>query len=375
MAHPVTLSALLLGGLVLGTAACDVFSGEGLNRGQSLKVTEYADRQPASRTEYTALATFILPGRVAFVRPGTGPDDLPELVRTLDIPDVVTWDAQIDRDGYVWVATPDAAGGGSIREMYVVDPHAAKVHRVIEFPDELRAPANVLVGPDAVYVQAWRSGQTGGIGRIDRACPLSGACRATLLTELDSVGPSGNQSLRLLNGDLYSFRSGDRPVGALRIDLPSGEVVAQWMSFRAGTNATDGRSFYVVGYFEPGVNSIARLDAETLAETARVGIASDSDDRMSLVAVEDGALYLGGYRSRYIDVRSAETLERVRTIDISSASRASSNNFGFIAPGLLLINMLDVVDVRTGEVYAGVLPERAFDAQALRFPEGHPRAD
>lgn len=376
------LAALTLVAVFAATAlgSCDaVFSGPGPNEGQSLEVIEHADVQPAARQDYAELATFVMAGRLVFFRPGTGADDPPELVREILIPGVHTWDAQTDRDGFVWVATPDADAGGSIREMYVVDPHEARVHRVVQLPKSLRAAAAVFVTDRGVFIQSWRNGFEGGVGVIDRACVAGGDCRAELLTDLGPVGVDSETPFLLREPYLYSFRgssSQDDGGGIAKIRLPSGEIEAEWPSDYAPPFVTDGESLFMAGFFEGGVNSLVRVDVETLKERGRVPLPSGYEEALTLMASYDGEIYLGGRGSRTIEVRSMETLEIVRAVDITAAAEDVTSAFGFVAPGLLMLSERDFVDVRTGEVLSGVFPpfRRSLFVQPVRMPEGHPFA-
>ncbi|MFN3596419.1 MAG: hypothetical protein ACK41D_04010 [Rubricoccaceae bacterium] len=299
-------------------------------------------------------------------------------MRSVEIPGLVVNAAQVDRDGYVWVATPDTdpAGrrGGVHYAAYVVDPHAGRVHRIVRLPDEVRAVGDLVIGPEWVYLRSWRNGFSGAVGRVSRACVQDGAaCGAELFTQLGNVGGSSERGFLLTANALYSSNaanSRDNRRSFDKINLAGGQITAS--STYSGNWCADQGSLYVVGYFEPGVPSLVRLDKGTLAKTAQVGVSADE----TLIAYEGGLLYLSGYQRTRVLVRSAETLALVREFDVAAAGRVGPV-FGFVAPGVLLLNGVASLDVQTGgllldpargRVNLGPIP------LAVRLPEGHPLA-
>ncbi len=75
-------------------------------------------------------------------------------------------------------------------------------------------------------------------------------------------------------------------------------------------------------------------------------------------------------------MRSAETLEIVRTFDVSSSGGVHAS-FGFVAPGVLLLNGTSSLDVTTGQVLldpAHGVAQLGFGPRATTLPEGHPLA-
>ena len=69
------MNYLVLLVLSLALASCDVF-GLG-SEGQELEVVTFSAEQPTSRAAYADLATFIVPGRVAFLGRGRGQQTRP----------------------------------------------------------------------------------------------------------------------------------------------------------------------------------------------------------------------------------------------------------------------------------------------------------
>ncbi len=368
--------------LPLLVSGCDPFAYDELDpleEGQQLEVVEYDDAQPASRAAYAGMGTFVISRRVVVFDPGTGPDDPPRILRSIRVPGRVMYDAQIDRDGFVWIATPDRGGdfgSGPIRESFVVDPYTATVHRVLALPSELRATAALLVGPEKVYLRAWRNGFSGGIGAVDRQCVFDETrCEVEFFTELGDVGNTPEQVLHISGESLYSFSGSNSRANRHstdRIDLQTGEIIAT--SALSGSFAFDDEAFYVLGN-QQGLSRrvVVRLDKETLGEAERMGVDQQRDD---LIAVEGDRLYLGGFGDDFIQVRSAETLGSLGTIDISAAGDATAA-FGFVAPGVLMLNHTSYLDVEA-ETVMPILPEASpidvWFSQALRLSEGHPRA-
>lgn len=376
-------SSLLLAplALILLFGGCDPFAYPEvppLEEGHRLEVVEYAAEQPASRAAYAAMGTFVIPSeRLVIFDPGTGPEDPPRIIRSLLIPDRYINDAQIDRDGYVWVATPDRnrnAGGGPIRETYVIDPHTGTVHRMLRLPSELRAVAGVIVGPELVYLRAWRDGFSGGIGVVDRECVFdANKCEVRFFTELGNVGGTPERAFHLTEDALYSFsgrNSRDNRESTDRIDPQTGEITAS--SAISGTFALDEQSFYVIGYQVPGVNSAIQINKETLEREAEVEV----DPFRPWLALDENRLYVASSPTAHepsIEVYSAETLAALDTLDIPAAGEPSAV-FGFVAPGVLLLNNTAWLNTETGEVMADAFPLDPFFSHALRLPEGHPLA-
>lgn len=366
--------ALFFGGCDSIVAPPDVEFEEG----QELEVVTYSPEQPGSREAYAEMGTFVTPGHLVVFDPGTGPEAPPRVIRSFSIPDHITIDAQMDRDGFVWVATPDlsrSVGGGASRVVYVVDPHASTVHRVIRLPHELRAVGAVLVGPEQVYLRAWRDGFSGGIGAVDRRCALDqNRCEVQLFTELGNVGNTSEKAFHLTDNALYSFSLGNSRSGQEstdRIDPRTGEITES--SPYSGTFVFDEEAFYVIGYqFDdvPGTKTITRLEKQTLTETGREAGDARWDN---LIAIEGDRLYVTGFNDPAIEVRSTETLEPVDTLDVSATNGATAV-FGFVAPGVLMLNHNAWLNTETGEVVADALPLEAQFSQALRLPEGHPLA-
>lgn len=311
-------------------------------------------------------------GRVYVVDPGSGPADPPRLVKLLEIPGLLTFAGQIDSEGYLWLATPDLdPRGGPHDRSYVLDPHSGTVHRVIALPRELRAVADVNVGPERVYVRSWRDGFSAAIGTVPRACVRDATqCQATLFTELGNVGLTPERSLHLTQQALYSFsnsnsRDGRRSID--RINLDTGAIVQS--SPLENEFAFDSTSFYAVGQFIQGRNELVRLDRETLTETARA-----PSPRGSLIAVQYPFVYTSSHLINTVEVHDAETLELIRTIDVTGAGGVNAT-FGFVAPGVLMLNGNTSLDVSTGALLRDPA-EVTFGALqlAVRLPEGHPLA-
>jgi hypothetical protein len=378
-----TMHLLILLAALSLLAGCDAVapgpSDVTLDEGYRLESTTYGSPLPSSREGYAEMGTFIRSGgHVVLFDPGTGPDDPPALVRSFRIPDHYTRDAQMDRDGFLWVATPDRPAQGTLQVAYVIDPHTGTVHRTIRLPRELRAAAAVVVGPERVYFRAWRDGFSGGVGAVDRGCATDASrCEVELFTELDDVGTTPENAFRLTDDALYSFsglNSRDRRRSTDKIDPQTGEILAS--SPYSGTFAWNDTSLFVIGAqtgFTAGTYYLLRLDANTLdlIDQEQIGLNTGQ------IALEDGLLYLTKYTypnaqqsPAVIEVRSAETLDLVDTIDVS-ASRGATAAFGFVAPGVLMINHTSYLDVRSESVTANAFPAESIFSYALRLPEGH----
>lgn len=362
----------LAGSLVLASGCSLVFpSDPTLSEGNRLEVTDHVSDLPASRTGYARMVTFNTPAAVQIVDPGTGPDDLPRLLRTIRFPEHLVNEQQIDSDGFLWVTTPDGYGG-PLRVTYVVDPHAGRVHRAIELPHELRAAAGLSVGARDVYLRAWRDGFSGGIGVVSRTCASDpDACGVRLLTELGNVGgtPDG-QSLHLDDGNLYSFNTGnsrDQRESTARLDPTTGAEVASYPL--SGASVSDDDHFYVIVLREPGRFALVRLDKLTLQEEDSVDVPGDPFQ----VAYDQGQVYVSDGARSTVKVYDAATLDAVTTIDISAAG-AKEAAFGFLAPGVLLLNHHAWLNTQTRTVVPDGFPLQESFSKSVRFPQGHPLA-
>ena len=340
---------------------CDLVGGhDRLDEGQRLRVIEYGE-QPGSRAEYARLATLVIPGAVVVLDPGEG--GAPRVVRSIRIPDHLTSDAQLDRDGYLWVATPDR-NSVPLRIAYVLDPSTGTVVRAIELPQDLRSVAALVVGRDRVFLRSWRDGFSGAVGAVDRRCAtVSSACEPTVLTELGNVGTSSENAF-ILDGDtLFSFsnpNSRDEREAVDRIDTRTGKITAT--APYGGKSVADDDFIYAVAFFEPGVNSIVKLDKATLGVVDQLVVGPEP----ALLALQDGVLYDTGFRDDVVRVRSTETLEVEREIDVSS-TRGATAAFGFLAPDVLVLSHAAYLDLGTETI--GEFPVEAMFSQSLRLAE------
>lgn len=275
-------------------AACDPFAepeSAPLEEGQALEATHYGT-QPQNRQAYTELATMIIPGRIAFIRPAA----TPELIKTISIPGLISYFAQIDSDGYVWLAAPDGTDRIPRRHVYVIDPHTETIHKAIPLPEALRAPAGLAFYEDRVYVRAWRDGLSAGLGAIDRE-DLS----VRVITELENTGTGYLPDLYVRGDTLFMFSTPAHPTDIPKIHQFSTRTddLTHTASY-ASPYTMDGRSVFTVGYFEPGVNTLYKLDLDTLEPLESVVLLGEG----SLLAQRDSLLYLAHYRSPTIEVRS-----------------------------------------------------------------------
>lgn len=344
--------------------SCDPFAEPEtapLEEGQALEATHYGT-QPQNRRAYTELATLIIPGRIAFIRPAA----TPELIKTISIPGLISYFAQIDRDGYVWLAAPDGTDRIPRRHVYVVDPHTETIHKAIPLPEALRAPAGLAFYEDRVYVRAWRDGLSAGLGAIDRE-DLS----VRVITELENTGTGYLPDLYLAGDTLFMFSTRAHPDGIPNIHQFSTRTddLTRTVPY-ASPYTMDGRSVFTVGYFEPGVNTLYKLDRDTLEPLESVVLSWEG----SLLAQRDSLLYVAYYQSPTIEVRSKETLERIGTIDISgldvSGGQYVHNNFGFITEEVLMLNESSFYNVSTGERLSKLFPFDEMVAQNLVLAEG-----
>ena len=362
----------VVGSFVFASGCSLVFpSDPTLSEGSQLDITDHASSLPSTRAGYARMVTFNTPAAVQIVDPGTGPDDPPRLLRTIRFPEHLVNEQQIDSDGFLWVTTPDGYGG-PLRVTYVVDPHAGRVHRAIELPNELRAAAGLSVGARDVYLRSWRDGFSGGIGVVSRTCASNpDACSVRLLVELGNVGgtPDG-QSLHLDDESLYSFSRGnsrDQRQSTARLVAATGMEIASYPL--SGTSTSDDDHFYVIVLREPGRFELVRLDKLTLQEEDRVDVPDDPFQ----VAYDQGRVYVSDGRLSTVTVYDAGTLDFVTRIDVSAAG-AKEAAFGFLAPSVLQLNHHAWLNTQTRTVVPNAFPLQESFSKSVRFPQGHPLA-
>lgn len=358
--------------LAISFGGCDVVTGgpNPLEEGQQLEVEVYSDSQPSGRLGFSEFGTFVVPGRVFVFAPGTGPDDPPQIVRSIRIPEHLTNDAQIDRDGFLWVATPDR-NSTPLRVAYVIDPSTGEVLRVIELPGDLRAVAALLVGPDQVYLRSWRDGFSGAIGSVDRQCVTDASrCSVSILTDLGDVGTTPEQAFHLDGNTLFSFsnpnsRSNRESID--KVDISTGKIIKSTPF--GSTFSFDESYIYTVAYFTSGTNSIVKIDKDNLDVLVQKSIGSN----ISLISIQGDLIYLTGFNSSIVEVRHKDTMEMVRQIDVSSTGGATAL-FGFVAPDVLLLNHTSFLNTRSDDTVLDAFPINAQFSQGLRLPEGDPLA-
>lgn len=368
-----TSAVLLAALLVLATPGCSPFGIDDptLAEGRVLGTVDHGPVLPASRQGYAGMGTFLTAGGgIQVFDPGTGPDDPPQLVRTIQFEAHNVNDAQIGSDGYLWVATPDASAGGSLQVFYVLDPHTAEVHRAVEVPLELRAVAGLTVTPGGVFFRAWRDGFSGGIGVVSRSCVSAAReCDVDLFAELGDVGVGTEILLRYREGSLYSFNtssSRSETEFVKRYDPTTGRELAR---FAKGGTSGWGQLGPTLEHVSAGVQSLFRLNATTLAAEAERTV----EGFLSSVGVEGGTVYAVDYQTPVVQTFAEGDLTPLRDIDVGAAGRPLPC-FGFMAPGVLMLRYDAWLNTRTGDVVTDAFPLSAQSCESLRLPEGHPLA-
>ena len=368
------LAALLLAlcAVAIAGAGCDTAADVPLAEGASLRIVRYGDApQPATRSDYARFGVVMAAGDIHLFDPGTGPERPPRFVRRLETTGLLATSAQVDANGFVWLAAPDRFSGNARsvnRALYVIDPHAANVVRRIELPGSLTSVGDVLVSGDWVYLYAWRNGFSAGIGRVAKACATDAArCEATLFTELGDVGAGIERPMHRWGPWLYvvAARSSRSPADSLfKIDAQSGVVKER--SVDVGRFAFDGEALFLGP--APSHTALLRVTKEGLRQTASAPTMAD------VLAVDAGRLYMSNRDHDWFEVRETTTLALV-----SSGKRPGgmgSDAFGFVAPGMLMLDGVTTLDVRTGTLYqdpasAEVLAGFDGDWSAPMLPEGH----
>lgn len=370
------IALVLVGALALASGCSAFTSGNPtLDEGARLEVTDHATDLPTSRAGYAAMVTFTTPGgAIQIVDPGTGPADPPRLLRTLRLERHIVNEAQIADDGYLWVASPDFEGG-TLRVVYVVDPYAGTVHRAIETPPALSAIAGLTVGPDDVYVYAWRSGPSGAVGAVPRACAsASRVCDVRLLAEFANVGLTPERALHYERGRLYSFSLGrieeNKPDETARLDPATGRMLGMYPF--TGSSTFDADDFYIMILRGPGQKELVRVDKETLQEEDRQPIGINAFQ----IAYDAGKLYVTDGVLTTVEVYDAATLDRVEVIDGSAGIRAGSPEagVGFLASGVLMLTHRAWLNTETKRVVTDAFPLQENFSHAPRQAQGQPFA-
>ncbi len=373
------VTALVAVALALVASGCSLVGTDDptLEEGAQLAIEDHVSDLPGSRQQYAGLATFFTTGGgIHILDPGTGTDDPPRLLRTLTIENHSRWDAQLDDNGYLWLATPDAGGGGSIQVTYVIDPHTGRVHRAIDLPDNLSAVASIAIGPDNVYLRAWRDGFSGGVGSVSRACVMEARdCDVRFVKDLGNVGTTPERGLRYdPDGSLFAFsgsNSRDERASTLRLEPATGAEQANLPL--SGESRFDFEHVYMLFFRVAGPNDatqyLTRYDKLTLALEDEVAVANN----LSWMAFSEGLVYLTSSSRGAIEVYSADTMEQVETIPLPTGQRPSAV-FGFLSPKVLLLNEHAWLNTETNDVTTDAFPLESAFSQALRHGQGHPLA-
>ena len=269
----------------------------------------------------------------------------------------------------MWLATPDGETTGPHDAMYVVDPHAAVVHRVIELSDTLSAVADLSIYENGVFVRAWRNGFSGGIGRIDPDCVVDQArCDPSLFVDLGNVGGTAEPSILRIGDVQFSASvntSRDRRHSTDRISVASGTILAS-APFVGGA-VTDGSSLFISTRVRTGEPELVRLDPKALDVTGATAVPNAPQ-----IAYEDGTVYLSASEGGTVTAYDAETLEPTRTYAIPEGSGAH-DTFALAAPDVLMLNGTASLAVESGDILidpARGTAEMGPFQRELRLPQG-----
>lgn len=361
--------------LLVGLTGCDLLAPGGTlpDPGDAVEIVAEAADRPTSREGYASLAAFVAfgTGRVVLVRPGTGPADPPRFVRAFHTPWAIAQAAQVDADGYLWLAAPYYSWGAkpSLYKVVVLDPHAAVVHRVIELPEGVVSVTDLIVTPEAVVFRPWDSERLAALAAVDPACVRDvRQCEARVWAALGHRSRASRRAFHTSGDTLFSFSA--RFDGASVLDLvrlSTGERLGQADS--VGTDATVGPDAIHHLARIDGVMHVVRLDRATLAVTARVPATDVGEGREDLIARQGDRLYTSASGARRVVVRDAATLAVMATHDLAAEVEPV---FGFVAPDVLLLNGQTALDVTTGRLIEGVAPDLGGRSKALRLPPGRP---
>lgn len=379
---------LLLAGVALaglGASSCDSQTPRQslYAEGDAVPILAEADRLPDAREGYAGLAAMTIAGSyVALFDPGTGPDDPPRFVRAYDVSRVIPWTAQVDANGFVWLGAPDQGGSGAAHsELYILDPHAATIHRTVSLPHELRGIAHVLAVGDDVYMRAWRNGFSGGVGVVPRACATDAArCQPRLLAELGNVGTSGEYAFHVRGDTLYSFSNANSRDGRNSLDLIerlTGHVLRSTSGVSGKFSVRSDAIHFVRSSGSSGGFDVTRMNPVTLDVLARAPAVLIGSDGESLLARQGSDLYTSSQESTILFRRDASTLAVTDTLRLPSFEGGVSAVFGFVAPDVLLLNAATAYDTRNGRLLTGLVPPRLSPGRAgfsngLMLPQDHP---
>lgn len=363
------LAALAL----LALAGCDLIAETTAVRpeeGQSVTVVADAAALPTSRAGYAGLSAFVVAGGpVVLLDPGTGTADPPRFVRVFDMPWGSVATAQLDADGYLWLASPSvrtAIESASNDRVVVLDPHTARVHRVLALPAGRRTPLDLIVAGERVIVRSWESSEPAALLVAETACARDAArCQVREWADVGAAVAWPQSSLRV-SGDTLATVSAEYLVNDPSwLDLwrlSTGERIARVDS--VGRDALFTPDALIDLRWRDGRREWVRLDRQTLAVTARAAGVGGSGTSESFVTRQGDRLYAARQDQTTVVVRDARTLAVVETLDTGSVATAV---FGFVAPDVLLLNGRTAYDVAARRPLADVSPLSETDyAETLR---------
>jgi hypothetical protein len=197
-------------------------------------------------------------------------------------------------------------------------------------------------------------------------------CTAALFAELGNVGLPPARALHLTDRWLYvasNANSRDRKQAVRKIDLSTGEIVAE-APFTS--LSWDGASLYAIEDARANNYNLVRLNMETLNVEERLSLGG-----RNRVVHTDSLLYVSGVNSPELEVRSAQTGELLRTLDVTPYGRLAQT-FSFVSPKVIMLNGTMSLNTQTESVLLDPAANRFAipdpSPSPARLPEGHPLA-
>ncbi len=310
-----------------------------IKEGSKLKATTFTPTPPNSLKEYNQFATFIGQGEIVIFKP----DSIPELIKTIQI-NLVLNQANIDKNGLIWLVAPDINFEYGNCNIYIINPHSEIVLKSIDLPEKLRRPAWLIFDENKAYMGSDRKGFSVGIGSINR-----NTYQVEVLSELDTSGSVEFKGLQLVNENVYFFcLPTPRSLKKIHVyNIKENKIINT--VFTGPYYTIDSNYLYTQNM---SMQKILKLELGTLQT-----LQQSTGDYFYLMANDDNYIYTAYHSVPIINVYSKQNLEKVREILFQPTdSIRINNNFGYINDDLLMLNENSFYNVKSNKLLRKIFP-------------------
>jgi hypothetical protein len=309
-----------------------------------------------SREIYKKTFTIVIPGGIAIY---LLKEKKPHLIKVIRPNLKVIYDAQIDEDGFLWIAAPRDKYRKFNNKIFVIDPSSEKISKEIILPENLSRPNSLLIDGDHVYFGAARNGLSGGFGRIHKK-----NYKLEFLADLD--GPIGIESIKKINNYLLiQGGAGGKKEGIFlyKFDISSKKIEKIKENFPELLTVDNNMIF---SYKFSGQSELSKINIENFKKVESFRI-----NKYSAIAQNNDFLFLAERKKSKIDVFSKK-FEFQYSIDIRSYKQSgfyTDYAFGFVSDNILMINAASFYDIKSEKFFPHYFKIDGVLCQNLKFAE------